>query len=74
MIYILFGVIGILVIYLGFVSSKRAQIRRELSIEKLNLKSANSDIKILRYNYTSLKKVYTSLLKKNTEKTASADH
>jgi hypothetical protein len=66
MIYILIGAIITLVGSLGVALYQRNTARKELATEKLNLEVANEDVKILKYNYSSLKKVYTGMLKKQT--------
>lgn len=64
MIYVLLGIIFILALFLIKALMRKNDLIEELNIEIVNVRAGKDKIKILDYNYKSLKKVYQSTLKK----------
>lgn len=65
MIYALLGSIVILIVFYIRVRVQKKQITQQRNEALSKIGFLNEDVRILKYNYSSLKKVYSTLLKKN---------
>ena len=72
MIYTLLGIIVILIAFYIRQGVQKEKIIKERDEAFSKIGFLNKEIKILTYNYTSLKKVHSTVLRKN--KTLAVDH